>query len=57
MTFSRINPAHRLTAWVRLLALQASDPDHAYDALIIGKARHGNVARALRIASPGAARR
>jgi exodeoxyribonuclease V gamma subunit len=54
MTFSRINPAHRLTAWVRLLALQASDPDHAYDALIIGKARHGNVARALRIASPGA---
>ncbi len=54
MTFSRINPGHRLIAWVRLLALQASDPTRQYDALVIGKARHGNVARAIGITSPGA---
>jgi exodeoxyribonuclease V gamma subunit len=53
MTFSRINPGHRLAAWVRLLALQASDPEREYDALIIGKARHGNAARSLAIGSPG----
>jgi exodeoxyribonuclease V gamma subunit len=54
MTFSRINAGHRLTAWVRLLALSASDPAHDYDAVILGKAPHGNVVRAVTIGSPGA---
>jgi exodeoxyribonuclease V gamma subunit len=53
-TFSRINAAHRLQAWVRLLALSASEPDATHDALIIGKAPRGPMVKALRIASPGA---
>jgi len=53
MTFSRINAGHRLTAWVRLLALSVSDPDNDYDALILGKAPIGNAVKAIAIASPG----
>jgi len=52
-TFSRINPAHRLQAWTRLLALNATEPDTPHDALIIGKAPRGPMVKALRIASPG----
>lgn len=52
-TFSRINPAHRLQAWVRLLALSASDPRTTCQALIIGKAPRGPMVKALGIASPG----
>jgi exodeoxyribonuclease V gamma subunit len=37
VTFSRINARHRAVAWVRLLALTASDPGGGYDARTIGK--------------------
>jgi exodeoxyribonuclease V gamma subunit len=38
-TFSRVAPKHRLAAWVRLLALSASDPATAHRAVTIGKRR------------------
>ena len=37
ITYSRVNPRHRLGAWVRLLALAASGG--AYEAVTIGRAR------------------
>jgi exodeoxyribonuclease V gamma subunit len=52
-TFSRINPGHRLQAWVRLLALSATEPEREHRALIIGKAPRGPMVKALGIASPG----
>jgi exodeoxyribonuclease V gamma subunit len=36
--FSRLNPRHRLAAWIRLLALAAHDPDTPYETVTIGRA-------------------
>jgi len=45
-TFATVAPKHRLDAWVRLLALSASDPGAAFDAVTIGRAgRRPGVAR------------
>lgn len=37
VTYSRLGPKHRLTAWVRLLALTAADSETAYRASSIGR--------------------
>jgi len=41
VTYSRVNPRHRLALWVRWLALTAAHPDRAYEAAVIGRARTG----------------
>ncbi|MEA2294420.1 MAG: exodeoxyribonuclease gamma subunit [Solirubrobacteraceae bacterium] len=37
-TFSRLAAKHRLTSWVRFLALTTAHPDHAFTAATIGRA-------------------
>ena len=41
VTYARVSPRHRLAAWVRLLALTASHPGRAWEAVTIGRARIG----------------
>ena len=39
LTYSRVAPRHRLTAWVYLLALAAAHPATAYEAVTLGRRR------------------
>jgi exodeoxyribonuclease V gamma subunit len=55
-TYSRISARHRLSAWVRLLALSAAHPDRAFKAAAIGRGEDGaEVAWLRRVDDPRAA--
>ena len=41
MAYSKLAATHRLGAWIRLLALTAADPEPAWHALTLGRARQG----------------
>jgi exodeoxyribonuclease V gamma subunit len=41
VTYSRVNPRHRLVAWVRFLALTAAHPGREFEAATIGRAAFG----------------
>ena len=54
VTYSRVNPRHRIAAWVRLLAVQAAHPDREFEAVTVGRDREGGV-RVVRAAGLDAA--
>jgi exodeoxyribonuclease V gamma subunit len=45
VTYSRVNPRHRIAAWVRLLALTAAHPGLTFEAVTVGRSPSGADAR------------
>jgi exodeoxyribonuclease V gamma subunit len=54
-TYSRVAAKQRLAAWVRLLALTAADPERAFSAATVGRARGHPTVTVARIAPLGTA--
>ncbi len=55
VTYSRVAPKQRITAWVRLLALVAAHPQRSFSAVTIGRSGGAGVA-IVRITPPAGAR-
>lgn len=53
--YSRLGPKHRLRAWVQALALAASSPGHAWDAVTVGRSPRGPGVAWSTLAPPEAA--
>jgi exodeoxyribonuclease V gamma subunit len=43
VTYSRVNPRHRISAWVRLLAVQAAYPGRAFESVVVGRSGRDEV--------------
>jgi len=52
VTYSRVAAKHRLTAWVRLLALTASHPERPFTAVTVGRAEGRGPVTVARIRPP-----
>jgi exodeoxyribonuclease V gamma subunit len=46
VTYSRVNPRHRVSAWVRLIAVQAAYPRRSFESVVVGRSGQGGVALA-----------
>ncbi|MBF6176355.1 exodeoxyribonuclease V subunit gamma [Nocardia blacklockiae] len=54
-TFSRLAPKHRVAAWVRVLALAATERNQSWRAVTIGRGKFGRPAWRSTLAAPNAA--
>jgi exodeoxyribonuclease V gamma subunit len=52
VTYSRVNARHRLTAWVRLLAIAAAHPGRAFQSLTVGQAQDRDASVAVARIAP-----
>src|SRR6185503_9737116 len=43
VTYSRVNPRHRISAWARLLAVQAAYPSRAFESVVVGRSGRDEV--------------
>src|SRR5919108_920698 len=56
VTYSRVAAKHRITAWVRLLALCAAHPSRSFSAVTVGRGERDGI-KVARITPPAAGRR
>jgi exodeoxyribonuclease V gamma subunit len=56
VTYSRVNPRHRISAWVRLLALTAAHPGREFEAVTIGRGSEGIAIARIEPLDAGSAR-
>ncbi|MCA1682982.1 MAG: exodeoxyribonuclease V subunit gamma [Actinobacteria bacterium] len=52
-TYSRVGPRHRMSAWVRLLAVVAAAPERRFTAATVGRASGRSAIKIVRIRPPG----
>ncbi len=53
VSYSRLNPRHRIAAWVRLLALTAAHPEIAFEAITVARGRGRTAVDIARIPALG----